>query len=108
IFNCTIVANEATAPEEDNAGGIQSHTLAASRIANCILTHNTPTQLSAAHTGVRHSAIAGGFTGPDAVAILAGDPRLVRLPAAGKDATWGTPDDEPGDLRLAPGSICID
>ncbi|MBP7937945.1 MAG: hypothetical protein KA354_25195 [Phycisphaerae bacterium] len=36
------------------------------------------------------------------------DPLFVRAPAAGPDGEWGTTDDDHGDLRLQPGSPCID
>lgn len=35
-------------------------------------------------------------------------PRFVRPPSPGPDKTWGTPDDDYGNLRLRPGSPCID
>jgi hypothetical protein len=36
------------------------------------------------------------------------DPRFARTPVSGPDATWGTADDDYGDLRLQAGSPCID
>ncbi len=36
------------------------------------------------------------------------DPLFIRNPHPGPDNTWGTPDDDYGDLRLQPGSPCID
>jgi hypothetical protein len=35
-------------------------------------------------------------------------PRFRRDPSPGPDGTWGTPDDDFGDLHLLPGSPCID
>jgi len=37
-----------------------------------------------------------------------GDPGLVRLPTAGEDGVWNTPDDDAGDLSPRAGSRCID
>ena len=39
---------------------------------------------------------------------ISADPRQVRAPSAGPDSLWGTTDDDYGDLRLLPGSSCID
>ncbi|HOW72081.1 MAG TPA: right-handed parallel beta-helix repeat-containing protein [Phycisphaerae bacterium] len=36
------------------------------------------------------------------------DPLFVRAPSPGPDGVWGTADDDHGDLRLQPGSPCID
>jgi hypothetical protein len=37
-----------------------------------------------------------------------GDPQFARPPDPGGDGTWGTEDDDYGDLRLVAGSPCID
>jgi hypothetical protein len=39
---------------------------------------------------------------------ISADPKLVRLPSPGPDGVWDTADDDYGDLRLLPGSPCID
>jgi len=36
------------------------------------------------------------------------DPLFIRNPSHGEDGLWGTADDDYGDLRLSPGSPCID
>ncbi len=40
--------------------------------------------------------------------LIGVDPGFVRDPSPGPDATWGTADDDGGDLRLRPGSVVID
>jgi len=36
------------------------------------------------------------------------DPLFVLSPTPGDDGQWGTADDEPGDLHLKTGSLCVD
>ncbi len=55
---------------------------------------------------VSHALVEGGFAG--GTAVLDADPLFVRPPSPGTDATWGTPDDDYGDLRLSIGSPALD
>ena len=80
-------------------------------LTNCILWGNTAATgaeiryASGYVTVVNHSIVAGGWTGPG---NLNADPLFVRPPSAGADGTWGTPDDDFGDLHLRVGSPAID
>ena len=89
VTNCTFSGNSA-----DYGGGIYSRTRSKPRVTNCIFWGNTPNQIycdgSSAVT-VSHSDVEGGWTGND---NIDDDPCFVD--AAG------------GDLRLLPGSPCID
>jgi hypothetical protein len=53
--------------------------------------------------GLGGSDIDGGYGGS-----MNSDPQFARLPSPGADATWGTPDDDYGDLRLRITSPCLD
>jgi hypothetical protein len=48
------------------------------------------------------------YLGTDGGGNIDADPLFVRDPDPGSDATWGTADDDYGDLRLQPGSPAID
>jgi hypothetical protein len=54
--------------------------------------------------GVTYSDVQGGYLGEGCVDS---DPDFIRIPHPGLDGVWGTADDDPGDLRLLPGSPCI-
>jgi hypothetical protein len=54
---------------------------------------------------VTYSDVQGGWFGTGNLNL---DPRFVRSPSPGADGKWGTDDDDYGDLRLQPGSPCID
>jgi hypothetical protein len=54
----------------------------------------------------RYSDVQGGH--PQVPATSSRDPRFVRSPTPGPDSTWGTADDDYGDLRLQMTSPCID
>ena len=50
-----------------------------------------------------------GLTNPTGTnGNLSADPRFVRPASPGPDGIWGTADDDYGNLRLLPGSACID
>ncbi|MDX1419080.1 MAG: choice-of-anchor Q domain-containing protein [Rubricoccaceae bacterium] len=53
-----------------------------------------------------HAVVQGGF--PGGTAVLDADPLFVRPPSPGPDGTWGTEDDDYGDLRLQPASPALD
>ncbi len=103
IINCTIVGNTSTAADA-RGGGI--HTLAAQvpTVANTVVWGNAPFNISGP-MDVSYSVVQGGAAG---TGNISDEPRLMRYPSAGADGTWGTADDDLGDLRLLPGSVCID
>ena len=53
-----------------------------------------------------HALVEGGFA--EGTAVLDADPMFTRPPSPGPDATWGTADDDYGDLRLQSGSPALD
>ncbi len=99
LTNCTITGNSA------RDGGAVHSPSAIPRISNCILYGNSATDGDKEISGgayVSYSLIDGGWSGPGEH-IIDGDPKFVD--AAGPDGLIGTGDD---DLRLMPGSPCID
>jgi hypothetical protein len=102
LNNCTVSSNTST----EDGGGIVAWSVA---VNNSILWGNAPPQspqmLGFNTATVTHSDIQGGFSGPGNVDA---DPKFVRNPSPGPDGTWGTADDDYGDLRLQPDSPCID
>ncbi|MFI5378410.1 MAG: beta strand repeat-containing protein, partial [Tepidisphaerales bacterium] len=102
LVNCTFSGNSAI-----NSGGMYNNQSSAPTLANCILWGNTAavsSQLSGSPS-VTYSDIQGGFAG---TGNINSDPIFVRNPSPGTDATWGTADDDYGDLRLRPTSPAID
>ncbi|MDY7108777.1 MAG: dockerin type I domain-containing protein [Planctomycetota bacterium] len=93
VVNCTFGGNEAF-----DGSGIYSYDV------EC-----TPTVTNCVFWGNADDAIAGDG---EAVVTYSNveeyDPLFVRNPDAGPDGVWGTEDDDYGDLRLMPGSLCID
>jgi hypothetical protein len=71
-------------------------------VTNSILWNNVPAYQEA---WISASCVEGGYPGSGNIAA---DPLFVRAPSPGPDGIWGTADDDLGDLRLAPGSPCID
>lgn len=78
-------------------------------LANCILWFNTyPTMMiydDTVVTAVTYSNLEASRTG---VGNIRANPLFTRVPAYGADKTWGTADDDYGDLRLQATSPCID
>lgn len=76
-------------------------------LANCILwdgEHET-WQGSGSLITITFSDVYGGWPGDGCVNL---DPNFTRDPDPGLDGTWGTDDDDPGDVHLLPESPCID
>jgi predicted outer membrane repeat protein len=110
IINCTFSANQA----DGNGGAIYYAGTHTTDIINCVLWGNTAGTDSelAVESGtptVASTCIEGGYTGVGNIGDGSGDdPLFVQIPNAGADATWGTDDDDYGDLRLSANSPCID
>jgi predicted outer membrane repeat protein len=62
-------------------------------------------QLQSGTAAVDNTNIEGGWAG---TGNMDADPRFVRNPISGVDGTWGTVDDDYGDLQLQPTSPCVD
>ncbi|NLF32145.1 MAG: LEPR-XLL domain-containing protein [Planctomycetes bacterium] len=93
LINCTVAANGS---EDDRAGIMNIRgTLA---LANTIVAFNT--------IETSHGQISGSST--ESHCLIGDAPLFVRDPSIGPDGVWGTSDDDPGDLRLRPGSAAID
>ena len=118
ITSSTFVANEAT----DSGGGISVgspiHDGGDAELADSVLWGNMAAgkQDESAQIFVDVQAtvtvdfsciqgITGRFGG---VGNIGDDPLFLQNPNPGPDGEWGTDDDEFGDLRLTPGSPCID
>ncbi len=102
LINCTFIANVA---EE---GGAMYSSVENPTVTNCIMWNNKPDEIvdaSGAETTVSNSDVQGGYEGGGNIDA---DPLFVQNPNPGPDGEWGTEDDDFGDLRLRPGSPCID
>ena len=106
LTNVTLSGNSATVA----GGGIYSLGNSPT-LTNSILWDNTATDGpeifddDGSNPAVSYSIIQGGWSGEG---NLDADPLFVRPPSAGDDGTWGTDDDDYGDLRLRAGSPAID
>jgi predicted outer membrane repeat protein len=107
LTNVTFSGNTA-----GNGGGMSSSGGGDLVLANCILWDNTPDQVytwSPTNVTITHSVVDGGCPAGDSCSsLLDADPDFVRDPDPGPDMTWGTEDDDYGDLRLQPSSPAID
>jgi predicted outer membrane repeat protein len=106
VTNCTFTGNTAT-----NGGGMYNDT-SHPTLTNCILWGDTaPEIINDAYSAptITYSDVQGlTNTTPDATTHNFGaDPKFVRNPSLGTDGTWGTSDDDYGDLHLQAGSPCI-
>jgi hypothetical protein len=97
LVGVTFVGN--TAPE-GSADGLGHRGAGAVTLRDVILWGNGDELVDEAGGAldVSHAVVDGGF--PDGTAVLDSDPRFVRMPSPGPDGTWGTGDDDYGDLRL--------
>src|SRR5690606_9587759 len=89
LFGCTIVYNTSTITARVGRGSILRGNIGA---------WNLFTSMS--HNNVDRAVSGSGN--------IDADPLFVRDPSPGADGVWGTVDDDYGDLRLRPGSPCID
>ena len=118
IINCTFVANHA------GVAGALCY-VRHMELVNSILWANRATnsrgdqvyaEATATTATFSYCSIEGGINGPgfqgkpvtDGGHNLADDPLFARMPDPGVDGTWGTKDDDYGDLWLPPASPLID
>ena len=92
LLNCTVSGNWAT-----TGGGIYNQGLSTT-LNNTIVSLNTASSQT--------TDLSGSLAGQGN--LIGGDPGFVRNPSAGPDGTWGTTDDDAGDLHLRMGSPCVD
>jgi hypothetical protein len=111
LVGVTMAGNEAS----ESAGAIRFLNAGGGRLHNVVLWGNQapvgPEVYVAAGAGpaVERALIAGGCpAGATCTAVLDEDPLFVRAPDAGPDGTWGTEDDDYGDLRVQAGSPALD
>ena len=101
FVNCTFSGNSA-----GTGAGLY---LASSNVkmTNCIVWNNAGPSVTSISSNpvLAYCDIQGGWTG---TGNINSDPRFVRTPTPGADNTWGTADDDYGDLRLQAGSPCVD
>jgi predicted outer membrane repeat protein len=95
-----------------NGGGMDNFYNSSPTITNAILWGNTADQIFN-HEGstpiISYSDIYGGCpAGATCSQVINLDPQFIRSPFPGADGTWGTPDDDYGDLHLQLTSPAID
>lgn len=102
ISNCTFASNESFL-----VGAIHNKPGCFSSMFNCIIWDNQGIagQIVGDPANVAYSCVQDGY---DGISNIDADPMFVRNPDPGPDMVWGTEDDDYGDLRLMPGSPCID
>jgi hypothetical protein len=105
LIDCTMTKNVA------DFGGAMDNGNSSPILNNCIVwgdigTVGVPEINNSSSTPViTYSDIQGGYAG---TGNIDADPLFYRNPSAGADGSWGTADDDYGDLHLQPGSPCID
>jgi autotransporter-associated beta strand protein len=109
LTNCTFAANSAVGPTA-KGGGMYNYETCSPQLTNCILWGNWAANGSQTYNDksepvVTYCSVQGGYGGTGNIDL---DPQFVRNPDAGPDGTWGTADDDFGDLRLRTNSPCID
>ncbi len=101
LVNATFSAN--SSPSGGALYNLDSNPL----LANCILRGDPATLILNINSTpvITYSDVQGGAAGTGNIDI---DPLFVRNPSPGGDGTWGTPDDDYGDLHLRRTSPAID
>lgn len=106
VVNCTFTGNTGT-----SSGGGMYNNSGIPAVTNSIFWGDSPNEIviDLSATTIRFSDVQGGFP---VGAINGGsniylNPMFVRPPDPGPDGTWDGVDDDYGDLRLRPGSPCI-
>jgi predicted outer membrane repeat protein len=97
FINCTFTANSALGAN----GALHAHANSQAVVRNCIMWNNSPDEIGGpGQISVQYSSVQGGWPGQGNIAM---NPLFVD--PLGPDGIPGTGDE---DLRLAPGSPCID
>ncbi|OHB76957.1 MAG: hypothetical protein A2W31_10775, partial [Planctomycetes bacterium RBG_16_64_10] len=96
LTSSTIAANSA----RESGGGIYSR--------GALTAHNSIVALNKATSDEDLGILRGSVTGEAGFNLIGVDPHFVRNPSSGADGTWGTADDDYGDLRLTDHSPAID
>lgn len=102
VTNCTFSENTTYS---GSAGGGMFNDTASPIITNCIFWEGSIGNAYASNPIITHSDVQGGYIG---AGNIDADPHFIRNPSPGADGTWGTADDDYGDLRLQANSPCID
>jgi predicted outer membrane repeat protein len=100
VVNCSFAGNSA-----NKGGSVFVNEFSSSNYLNCVMWGSTPTD----HFGpiqIAYSCLADGV--PGTIGTLGADPQFLRMPGLGPDLSWGTDDDDFGDLHLGARSPCID
>jgi len=115
VSNCTFVGNTANTA---SGGMLIDFNFGPGTIANCIVAFNSAGIYAGGFgTGVlTHNCVFGNTTSnyfniPNPTGTsgnISVNPQFVALPDPGPDETWGTDDDDLGDLRLLPSSPAVD
>ncbi len=102
LVNCTLTANSSI-----QKGGAIAGVGAGAVVINSVIWGNSAPagQQIFGPATVTYSCVQGGAAGTGNVTI---DPSFLRSPDPGLDGTWGTTDDDYGDVHLQAGSPCID
>lgn len=108
--NCTLVNNQSNDGYDLSPGTIFLRYNCSLDIANSIIWNCGGVSIEIASYGssvatASYSDIEGGYAGTGNINVR---PSFVRSPWIGPDGTWGTPDDDAGDLRLRSGSAGLD
>ncbi len=102
LSNCTFSGNSAT-----RGGGMYNSSSSSAVLTNCIIwgSGSSPLYNNSSTPVITYSDIQGGWTGTGNIDV---DPLFVRSPWTGLDGTFGTADDDCGDLHLRAGSPVLD
>jgi hypothetical protein len=100
LINCTLAFNKSSSL----ADGLYIGQSGPGAVTNCIIwgdnSNNTSNSPGAPHTTITYSDVLGATNlGPTNINV---NPYLVRSPSPGSDGTWGTVDDDYGNLHLEP------
>jgi uncharacterized repeat protein (TIGR02543 family) len=104
LLNCTLAANKA--PTDGGALCNEYADTAVITLTNCVVWGNAipPYVPISGAASVSYSCVERGYSGPGNIDR---DPMFIHSPDPGPDGIWNT-DDDLTDLRLAPGSSCVD
>ncbi len=107
VTNSTFSLNGAGSGTALGFGAVGQEDPSRLRMTNCILWDggNEVWNEDDSLIEIAFSDVQGGWPG---IGNVNADPLFVQSPHPGPDGEWGTEDDDYGDLRLQPGSPCID